>query len=261
MTLPSSGGLSFAQILAELGDSFPVTIPNANWRALAGKPTGPLVIPTDFYGKSLVAETDNRTAAATSHAAVNFDVDVAGRWITVLATHGNTGSDPGRTPTATIGGVAATRIEATTTGTGSGTACGVAMFVAQPTGPNGTVAVSWAGLATSIIVLRTVTFALGSAFDKSVGGAADGGSMPMLVDIPTKGLLIGFAARGAASELSWTNLTEQGADSTDSNSKRRSRGWDYNMSLETNRSVNLSPWTATANNGLNAAIVASFAKA
>lgn len=257
MTLPSSGGLTVAQILAELGDSYPVTIPNANWRALAGKSAGSLVIPTDFYGKSLVTETDNRTTAATSHTTVDFGADTTGRWVVVLATHGNSGSDPGTTPTATIGGVAATRIAAASTGTGSGVACGAAMFVAQPSGANGTVAVSWGGLATSIIALRVITYNLSAASDSD---SASSSGMPMSLDIPSNGLLIGYVARGAVNEITWTNLTEQGADSTDSNSKRRSRGWDYNMSPETNRSVDVSPWNGSASNGINAAVVASFAK-
>jgi hypothetical protein len=89
MTLPASGGLSIAQILAEIGDSFPVTIPNANWRTLAGKPSGPLVIPTDFYGKTYlgatVADTVGPTALSTSHSisGVNFGLDYAGRVLVV----------------------------------------------------------------------------------------------------------------------------------------------------------------------------------
>ncbi|ESZ60643.1 hypothetical protein NL532_24030 [Mesorhizobium sp. C120A] len=248
---------TIAEILTELGDSYPVTIPNANWRALAGKPTGSLVIPTDFASKSIVTETDSRTTVATSHAAVDFGVDVPGRWVVILAAHSSSVSSPGLFPAATIGGVAATRINAASTGTGAGPAVGAAMFVAQPTGANGTVAVSWGGLTTSIIALRTITYNLSAAY---ASDASSSSGMPMSVNIPTKGLLIGFAARGAANEISWTNLTEQGSDSTDANSKRRSRGWDYNMALQAARSISVSPWSSTASNGINAAVVASFAK-
>lgn len=260
MTLPSSGPLSIGQILAEIGDSYPVTIPNANWRTLAGKPTGPLVIPNDFWGKSWksVTQTDDRTTAATSHSNVSFGTERAGSWVVVLATHGNTGSSPGITPTATIGGVSATRIAARSTGTGSGTACGSAMFVAQPVGASGTVAVSWHGLATSIIVLRVVGYNCGTAY--ATDSAFDG-NMPMTVNIPAGGLGIGFVSRGFASELSWTGLTEQGADSTDSLGKRRSLAWDIGMSAETGRSISVSPWTGTNDNGTNAALVASFSPA
>lgn len=52
MTLPASGALTTTQILAEIGDGYPVTIPNANWRTLAGKPTGSLIMPNDFWGKT-----------------------------------------------------------------------------------------------------------------------------------------------------------------------------------------------------------------
>lgn len=55
MTLPTSGTLTSAQLAQEMyGDSTrSVTIPDADTRALAGKPTGTLIFPDDFYGKSL----------------------------------------------------------------------------------------------------------------------------------------------------------------------------------------------------------------
>lgn len=54
MTLPTSGTLTSAQLAQEMyGDSTrSVTIPDADTRALAGKPTGTLIFPDDFYGKS-----------------------------------------------------------------------------------------------------------------------------------------------------------------------------------------------------------------
>lgn len=255
MTLQSSGSMTFQDIVTELGTSFPITIPN-DVRDLAGKGSGSITIPTDLYGKSLVEETANVTTADTSHSGVSFGADTSGRWVVVLATHGNSASNPGTTPTATIGGVAATRIGAASTGTGGGTSVGMAMFVAQTTGATGTVAVSWSGLDTSIIVLRVVGFTLSSAHDSATSSST---GMPMSVNIPSKGLLIGGVARGSADAITLTNLTERGSDSTDSNSKRRSRGWNYNMSSETGRSVSVSPWNSTASNGVNAAVVASFA--
>lgn len=205
----------------------------------------------------IVIQTDDRTAAATSHTGVSFGTDWSNSWVVVLATHGNSVSNPGLTPTATIGGSAASRIVSRTIGNGSGTAVGSAMFVAQPSGASGTVAVSWGGLATSIIVLRVVGYNCGTAHDTDFS-SGDTALMPMTPDIPQNGLLLGFASRGVASELSWSGLTERGADSTDSNSKRRSVAWDLNMSLETNRAVSVSPWTGTADNGVNAAVIASF---
>ena len=54
MTLPSSGSISFSQIAVELGKASNATISlnDADVRALAGKPTGSITLPTDFYGKS-----------------------------------------------------------------------------------------------------------------------------------------------------------------------------------------------------------------
>lgn len=55
MTLPSSGTITLAQIATELGVSLPLDLNAANVRALAGKPSGNVVMPNDFWGKSSFA--------------------------------------------------------------------------------------------------------------------------------------------------------------------------------------------------------------
>lgn len=52
MTLPTSGGISMAQIAAELGLSLPLSSIDPRVLALAGKSTPPVTMPTDFYGRS-----------------------------------------------------------------------------------------------------------------------------------------------------------------------------------------------------------------
>lgn len=252
MTLPASGPLTIAQILAEIGDSFPVTIPNANWRTLAGKPTGALVIPDDFWGKSWsgVTEVDNRTTFAASHSGVAFGATDAKRWIVVIAVHGDTASNPGTTPTCTIGGTSARRILAHTSGDGIAAAVGVAMFAAQPSGTSGVVDVDWGSLNTSIVVLRVIGYDLATDFD--VGGN-DSGSASESINIPANGLLIGAVARTPVTAVIWTNLTARG---TDSSGKRRSWGWDTQLPVQTGRAVSYSPHSGSQ--GQNCFVVASY---
>lgn len=52
MALPSSGSVSIAQVAAELGLSLPLDLNDSRVRALAGKPTGNVTLPNDFWGKS-----------------------------------------------------------------------------------------------------------------------------------------------------------------------------------------------------------------
>lgn len=52
MALPTSGSISMAQIAGELGLSLPLDLNDSRVRALAGKPSGPISMPSDFYGKS-----------------------------------------------------------------------------------------------------------------------------------------------------------------------------------------------------------------
>jgi len=52
MALPTSGTITLAMIAAELGVGLPLDLNAANVRALAGKPSGNIIMPNDFYGKS-----------------------------------------------------------------------------------------------------------------------------------------------------------------------------------------------------------------
>lgn len=52
MALPTSGNITIAMIAAELGVGLPLDLNASNVRELAGKPTGSVIMPTDFYGKS-----------------------------------------------------------------------------------------------------------------------------------------------------------------------------------------------------------------
>jgi len=202
-----------------------------------------------------VGQTDSRTTAATSHTTVSFGLDMPGRWVLVFAWHNNTSSNPGQNPSATIGGISATRIAAHSTGDGAGTAVGVAMFVAQPSGANGTVTVSWGGLTTTIVAIRVTGYDLSAAV--SSGGKGTAGNS-LSINIPDQGLLIGAVGRAAeGTAITWTNLTEQ-ADESAAGS-RRSWGWDSPLTAQTGRSVSYSPFSS--GQGQNAVIAASFAQA
>lgn len=52
MTLPASGPISIADIATELGVGLPLSLTASNVRALAGVPSGNIVLPNDFWGKS-----------------------------------------------------------------------------------------------------------------------------------------------------------------------------------------------------------------
>lgn len=252
MTLPSSGGLSFAQILAEIGDSFPVTIPNANWRILAKKPTGSLIIPTDFYGKSWPAITlaDTKTTPnASSFSSVNFGATDTNRWIAIFLAIEDTASNPGDTPTMT----GFTRIAASSTGNGSNTANGVALFVGQPSGTSGTVSFNWSSTPCTITVLRVTGYDLSSAYDSKANGDLGGGTYD--IDIPTDGALIAMVTRDSlGTDVTFSGITERGNDASPDH--RREWAWDILMALETNRTVSYSPFSASQ--GLNAWAIASF---
>lgn len=75
MTLPASGSISLGQVLDELrttnpGRGLPISLGDADVRALAGKPSGPISL-SDLYGKSSVSPltaTGNNDHTFTSSA-------------------------------------------------------------------------------------------------------------------------------------------------------------------------------------------------
>lgn len=54
MALPGSGAITSDQVLAELGRAGPLSFTDSDVRTLIGVPSGPVVFPTNFYGKSSV---------------------------------------------------------------------------------------------------------------------------------------------------------------------------------------------------------------
>jgi hypothetical protein len=147
MTLPSSGPLNFIQIQREIDGvgQVPFTIPNAQWRKLAGKPTGSLVIPNDFWGKTSDDEDDPGplpdpektfdltgsdthtigTASQITFTGVGLGTAATGRRI-LVAVHWSEGGIHQELTSLTIGGVSAT-IHVQRGHTGGSTGLGVAL--------------------------------------------------------------------------------------------------------------------------------------
>lgn len=72
MALPGSGTITFAQIRAEIGGSGAIVIPSAEVRTLTGVASGPIVCPTDFYGKSSGAPSGTTLLSQTTAGAWTY---------------------------------------------------------------------------------------------------------------------------------------------------------------------------------------------
>lgn len=111
MTLPSSGAITFAQIRAEIGGSGPIVLPSTETRTLSGVVSGPIVCPTDFYGKSSLSPAASGTtllSQTTAGAWTYTHSAYAGQSVTVeIWGGGGAGclhSTGGKTPVFTSGG-------------------------------------------------------------------------------------------------------------------------------------------------------------
>lgn len=63
MALPTSGNITIQMIATELGLSLPLDLNDSRVRTLAGKPSGSITMPGDFYGKSSVTATATITGS------------------------------------------------------------------------------------------------------------------------------------------------------------------------------------------------------
>lgn len=249
MTLPASGTITAAQIREELGLSAGAsfTIPT-DVRTLTGVASGPIVWPNDFWGKSLsgVAIVDD---GAEGSKTFSFGTDTDSRRIVIMAFHLDTATDPGAAPTCSIAGSAATRIVADTSGDGAGNASGTAIFTSDPAGISGAVTVSWGSASVYVVVVRVTGYNVATANDTGSDGSLN-------VDVPTNGFTIAGTAASNTDNKVWSGLTER-QEATVGAGNRYSIAWNTEMSLETNRAISVSPYTA-GNFGFSAAS-ASFA--
>lgn len=212
MTLPASGPLTIGQILAEIGDSYPVTIPNANWRLLAGKPTGSLVIPNDFWGKSWKSAAYMGLVADS--ASISFGDARADRRI-VAVIHWSEGGTHRTLSSATIGGVAAT-VHVQRGHSGGSTGLGAAIISALvPTGTTGAVVCTFSGGGTADVscgVYRLTGLTSGTPTDTdSAESQVTTTDITVTITMAAEGIVIaGYTgSTNATSVVTWTGVTEQ----------------------------------------------------
>lgn len=113
MTLQSSGSMSSTQILAELNKSPPFSLTGNAERTLAGVPSGPITMPTNFYSKSraaFVASNSGSTASGTATISALFGAAGTGGDRRIFITVGwqGTTANAALISSATIGGASAT---------------------------------------------------------------------------------------------------------------------------------------------------------
>jgi hypothetical protein len=196
------------------------------------------------------------TPGLTTYSTVPFGAPAATRYIAVLAWHADTTANPGLAPTCTIGGGAATRIEAASTGTGEGPAVGVALFTrALAAGESGDVSVTWgAAPLQGIVVLRVTGYDLAAAHQTRNSMLPATGTTT--IGVPSRGLLIAGSGRRNPdlSAIAFAGVTRRGSDIVQA---RRDWGWSHRVAVASAHEVTFTPWQA--GEGRQRWILASFA--
>lgn len=226
MALPSSGGLTAAQILGELDEAFPQTWPNNSVLTLAQKAAGSsLVIPTDLYGKSKSAFIEIPGGVSTVGGVATFTgcnfgpIGPARRVVIGVGWNASGGVATALISSATIAGVgAAVRCHtAIADGLGGNVGCGMIDAVVAG-GTSGTVVVNLTEASNrgcSIGIFREVNLTsiadtLFSSAALGAGGHAHGGTI--ITALGGTLLAVGCTNISPFGTHSWAGATEKGED-------------------------------------------------
>lgn len=251
MTLQSSGSMTIAEIRAELGMAVgaAITFPSDITRALAGVPSGSMVMPTDFYSKSATKFTetgvDSSSGSTQSVAGLDFGGAASTRHI-IACVHWEGGSTERTLSSATIGGVSAA-IRVQSGHSGGSTSVGSAIIIAAvPTGATGTVSCTFSGSVETMAVgiIRTLGLASASAHDTATVPGEGDTSVSGTINVPANGVLV-LCGTGSTNttngSMTFTGATER----YDKNTGFTTFGGRYGaamsemMSVQSNRAIGL----------------------
>lgn len=247
MTLGASP--SPADVVAELGESFPYTFPDARTRWLADVGTSdPITFPTSFANKTSIKHVDTTSVSSlgTSHSFsnVSFGASFTGRRIHVLIfAMSKNQLDTGSW---TIGAVTiGNDSDADGTlvwfqdGNDSTVLAGAGDATASPTGTSGTISFSTASATRCLCVVLSIAntpYAFTdelNAFDENTTGASG------TLDIPSNGVILAAATKANGNSISFSGVTLQGQSSPLAG-YRIAWGWTNRASSQTGRSVGFS---------------------
>jgi hypothetical protein len=247
-----------AEVVAELGESFPYTFPDARsrWLADVGASDG-ITFPTSFANKASVKVIDTATATGSSGTAtfsgVDFGLAYTGRVLVACVGLYTSASGTLNQTSCTIGGTATSGDDAGEN-LGSGPSCGAGVWAAsKSSGTSGDVVINWSGYTGSVnagLVLLSVASISTTAHSSTsgwTGGGSGGTSDSATLNIPANGVLIAAFAHANLNNTTLTGVTERSEITIGSG--RLCVGFDNRKSVQTGDSVGASWSGSTAYGG------------
>lgn len=250
-----------ADIVAELGESFPYTFPDARTRWLADVGvSSAITFPTSFANKTSVKVVATRSEAAgggTSHTftGVDFGAAFSGRVLVACVGLYDAASTVLDQTSVTIGGSSATGGDAGEN-LGSGPSCGAGVWArALNSGTSGDVVVNWSGGAADNagLILLSVASIPQTAHDQTTGGSGGGsggtGTGNLSLNIPSNGVLIAAVAHANNNNATMSGVTERQA--LNFGGARLEVGFNNRKSSQTGDTVSAS-WSGSTAYGMEA---------
>jgi hypothetical protein len=250
-----------AEIVEELGESFPYTFPDAKtrWLAEVGA-SDPITIPTDFSSKSSVKviATASASASGTSHtfSGVNFGLAFSGRRLIACVGLYASGSVTLNQTSCTIGGTSTVGDDAGEN-LGSGPSCGAGIWAgAVASGTSGNVVINWTGGAATHagLILLSASGGFSTTAHDEVNGATGGGSGgsntgTKSLNIPSNGILIASVMHANLNNTNLSGVTERSEITVGSG--RLCVGFDNRKNSQTGDTLSAS-WSGSTAYGMEA---------
>lgn len=214
MTLQSSGSMTGADIRNELRQNGGnLVFPDATTRWLADKPSGNLVLPTDYYNRiaiKQVATIDTRGASTTSFSGtMNYGPDFPGRWIICCVCCMTSGGSNVLVNALSLSGITAAQGAGWNQFDGSmANTHGIAW--ANPTGTSGTYVVTMSRTTTDCFIKVYAVSNLGGTTNGNSNGQNGTNNVFTTINTPSNSIIIatGFQRDYAGGTYTFTGATK-----------------------------------------------------
>lgn len=244
MTLLASGGMTGQLIrdeLRQVGGNVVFGDPTTRW--LADKPTGSIVIPTDYYSKAAVKQTHAQSYVGSGSLwtpTVNLGVDFPGRRfvVCVCALAASTASQLLFLGPHTLAGAALTVGPGQAWFNPSTNVSGGIMY-SVPSAVVGTSATLSIQFNQSVIRFRTVIYAIsniGTVFDTGFNGSASATSSSTNLNIEANGVAVAMAFKDQTTTLTLSGVVED-SDAGVGGNVGMVTGWQNRLAVQSNRPI------------------------
>ncbi|MGO8242939.1 hypothetical protein [Rhizobium johnstonii] len=244
MTLQASGSMTGADIRDELRQSGgDLVFPDPTTRWLADLSAGSVIIPTDYYGKAAVKQTDAQNvvgSGTTWNVTVNLGIDFPGRRfvVCIIGYAASTASQVLVVGPNTLGGQTITLGPGQARFNPSTNVAGGILY-SSPSAVTGTSGTLHIVFNQTVIRFRCVVYSISNIstlFHSNSTGSGSATSLNTTVNVDTNGVVVAMAFKDNATSMTLSGVVED-SDAGSGGNVRMVTGWENRLASQTARPI------------------------